>query len=109
MVDRMRGWMNKPINGYGALVIVIVCCSLAAIGLVVSNAQRRNSEQRDCATLGADIAALSEVPPTMASGQRVLLARRDRYREIGCTPTLAPIILPEVPSTRPVPQTSPSR
>lgn len=82
--ERRSGWLL----GLMAATIVL----LVGFGLIYMNTVAgrfvEQSEQRDCATLRADIEALEESGQMTKAGERVTLSRRERYAQIGCEPVL---------------------
>lgn len=84
--EARTGWLF----GLLAATLVLVI-GLGAI-YINSTAERyvEQSEQRDCATLAADIEAIESAGQLTEGGVRVTLARRGRYHQIGCVPPLKP-------------------
>jgi hypothetical protein len=80
MGERMR----QPITGYGALVILVVCLSLAAIGIAIGQAGDRKIRTSFCrsAEIAADgeqrkLTEYEQEPPTTAAGA----SQRDAVKE----------------------------
>lgn len=82
------------------LVLLIVCLSLAALGLVVSNAQRRASERKFCditefgvQQIEQQVKAYEDRPPSTEAGRaqqqlavEALMKYRQLNRSLGCDP-----------------------
>lgn len=98
MTRPMRNALSQPVNGYGLMVLLIVCISLAGLGMVQANAARHNTERKFCALLmqsenraERQLAAYDESPPSTEAGR----AQRDEViislgqltrleRQLGC-------------------------
>jgi ABC-type Na+ efflux pump permease subunit len=72
----MREQMRRPATRAELTALLIVCFTLAALGLVVSNAQRRASERKFCEVVTTSVrqverqlAAYEETPPATEAGK----------------------------------------
>lgn len=96
----MRNTLSKPVNGYGLTVMLVVCLSLAGVGLATNIGQIHESERKFCALIGnshvrAQRAADAFVtsPPVTEAGRRqrdetiiALSQLRKLERDLGCPP-----------------------
>ncbi len=94
----MREHMRQPATRTELTLLLIVCLSLAALGLVVGNAQRRASERKFCEVVAGTVfqaqrqlKAYEQAPPATAAGkaQREQVAAalkqyQDLQRRLGC-------------------------
>ncbi len=95
----MREHMRQPATRTELTLLLIVCLSLAAIGLVVGNAQRRASERKFCEVVTTSVrqverqlAAYEDNPPATEAGKaqreqaQVALGQLSNLsRSLGCT------------------------
>ena len=66
-------------GGMFVSMLVAVFISVAA-----SNRALRESEQRSCAALRAELEAYTETPPTTAAGRNIMRAKLEQYRVQRC-------------------------
>lgn len=100
MVTSIRNKLSHPVNGYGLLVLLVVCFSLAGLGLVVSLSAVHDSERKFCALLANShtraqraLDAYRDAPPTTEAGRRqrdeviIALSQLNQLeRDLGCPP-----------------------
>jgi hypothetical protein len=99
MVNWMRDFMRQPVNGYAMAMLLVVCTSLAVLGVLLSQANSKRVTQVVCevsgevvSDLNRRLAAYAEAPPSTASGQaqqreleETLLRWQSRERQLGCS------------------------
>lgn len=94
--------MKQPINGYGALVLLVVCLTLAGLGLQVALSANNRSDLKFCAIVGGAhrsaterVAGYEAAPPSTAAGraqqQQAIQSERnwaELERALNCPPSL---------------------
>ncbi len=77
----LRKMLAHPLNGYSALIVLLVTLSLVAAGLTVGFRMNRNTERKFCDMAQSNVTVYEETPPTTKTGQSVAenwKALRDR-------------------------------
>lgn len=99
MVDRVKDFMRQPVSNYSLAVLLLVCVSLAGLGVLLSQASSKRVTQVVCEVSGevvSDIhrrlAAYEQAPPTTAAGfaqkreiEESLRRWESRERQLGCS------------------------
>lgn len=91
--------MRQPVNGYAMAMLLVVCTSLAVLGVLLSQANSRRVTQVVCEVSGEVVSGINrqlevykETPPTTPAGQaqrrelqEALLRWQSRERQLGCS------------------------
>jgi len=88
MTAQLRTELRDRRSGWLLLVLTVTMVTFIAFSLLYVNNRVAASEERDCDTLRADIAAIEQAGQITEAGVNVTQARRVRYLEIGCVPPL---------------------
>ncbi len=100
MVDKVGALMRRPINGYGVLVLLVVCLSLAGLGIASARGEGRRTADVVCSLVaeaaGTEARKLTEYdrePPATEAGraqrravEESLQQWRDQGARLGCSP-----------------------
>jgi hypothetical protein len=82
-----RGGVEHPV-GYSLAMLALgmLVAMMVAVVISVRASERavRESERRQCESIGADIRAYEVTPPQTPAGAGQLAAKRDLYRTWGC-------------------------
>ncbi len=84
-------------SGWLLAVMTATLVAMVAFGMIYVNQRAeyfvRQSEQRDCSSLLADIDVYAEAPPATRTGLGQWRSKVERYGQIGCEPPLTPVQL----------------
>lgn len=70
---KIRGMLRHPLNGYSALIVLLVTLSLVGAGIAIGFRLNRASEQKFCNIAESFVELYRETPPPTETGRRVAL------------------------------------
>lgn len=80
----IREALARPLNGYRALIILLVSISVSGASLSVALTANRNSERKLCAIAESNATQYREIPATTPAGQNVASNWEDLIRILHC-------------------------
>ncbi len=68
-MKKFKAELAKPLNGYAAMVILLVSITVSVVSLSIALAVNRASERKFCSIVDSSIRVYEETPPVTPAGQ----------------------------------------